>query len=73
MRQIKGFGGLNFGPGIFGGFCLKPEGSFGVLIVPPIRSSLSLEIWSTAPLACMQPVISILISIMINSGAVVLI
>ena len=41
------FGGLNFGPGIFWGFCLKPKGIFWVLIFAPIRTSLSLEIWNT--------------------------
>ena len=36
VRQIKGFGGVDFGPGIFGEFCLKPEGFFGVVIFAPI-------------------------------------
>ena len=41
------FWGINFGPAIFGGFCLRPKGFFWVLIFAPIRSSLSLEIRST--------------------------
>ena len=36
VRQIKGFWGLDFGPGIFGEFCLKPEEFFGVVIFAPI-------------------------------------
>ena len=36
VRQIKGFWELDFGPGIFGEFCLKPEGFFGVVIFAPI-------------------------------------
>ena len=43
------FFGLNFNPGIFGGFCLKPWECFWVSIFAPIRSSLSLEIRSTPP------------------------
>ena len=28
--------GLDFGPGMFGEICLKPEGFFDVVIFPPI-------------------------------------
>ena len=43
------FLGVNFWSREFFGFCWKPEGSFGVLIFAPIRSSPSLEIPSTPP------------------------
>ena len=41
------FLGDKFWASDFWGFCLKPKGFLGVLIFSPIRSSLSLEIWST--------------------------
>ena len=41
--------GVNFWSGKFCGFCWKPKGFFGVLIVAPIRPSLPLEIRSTPP------------------------
>ena len=44
------FGGYILVQGTFflgGGGCLKPLGFFWILIIAPIRSSLSLEIWST--------------------------
>ena len=45
-------GGYILVQGIFlggegGGVCLKPLGFFWILTIAPIRSSLSLEIWST--------------------------
>ena len=38
---------LVFGPGNFGGFVGSPGDFFGVLIFAPIRTSPSIEIWST--------------------------
>ena len=50
LVPLEIFMAREFGMGFFGGGgCLKPLGFFWILIFAPIRSSLSLEIWSTPP------------------------